>query len=249
MLSDEQIRFFRDSGYMRLPVTADSSDVEQIKSFLAACVKSGDPDVRHDSSRNITYISQIFQKHLLIRNIFTSSLVVESLQYLLGENIELLLNRHNHATLTPSGNRNMRFHRDILQWSRGIITVVLYLEEATVENGCTHVIPGSHLFPFVRKPNNGGTWMDEHEVYSGLGEQSLPVPMGKGGLLAFDGLMFHSPGTNRVKESLRPTIAMAYTSVDELLGSQEIPSRVLISGTRVYKGNIGIDQISGIQGK
>jgi phytanoyl-CoA hydroxylase len=237
MLSTEQVRFFRHSGYMRLPISVDSTDVEAIHRYIIECARSNNsPDVHLEG--DITYISQILKKHSLIESIFASASLLECLKCLLGDNIELLLNRHNHATLTPFGNRNVRFHRDILQWSRTVLSVILYLEEASVESGCTQIIPGSHLFPFIKKPNNGGTWMDEHEIYAGLAEQAVPVPMEKGGLLVFDGLIFHSPGPNQKQGSIRPVITMAYTSVDELLGIADIPSRLLVSGSRIYKGNV-----------
>lgn len=243
MLSADQVRFFRHAGYIRLPITVDAGDVDAIRTFVTEYARAHTSDVHLEG--DITYISQIIQKHSMIKAVFTSASLLEYLKCLLGDNIELLLNRHNHATLTPSGNRNVRFHRDILQWSRTVLSVILYLEEATVESGCTNIIPGSHLFPFIRKPNNGGTWMDEHEIYGGLAEQAIPVPMKRGGFLVFDGLVFHSPGSNQEQGSIRPVITMAYTSVDELLGITEIPSRLLVSGSRIYRGNVNYAEASG----
>ena len=44
-------------------------------------------------------------------------------------------------------------HRDVRQWSRTICTVLFYLEETTVENGCTIAVPGtSRGVSVTRKP-------------------------------------------------------------------------------------------------
>jgi phytanoyl-CoA hydroxylase len=148
----------------------------------------------------------------------------------------MLKNRHNHASISPKYSDPPRLHRDVLQWSRSIVTVIVYLEETTLENGCTHIIPGSHYLPFVGTPNNGGTWMDEHSVYFDLLNQSLPVPMTSGGILFFDGLTFHGVGVNTT-DNTRMSVTMAYHSVDELCKGDINSYQLLVRGDRIYKGN------------
>jgi hypothetical protein len=46
----------------------------------------------------------------------------------LGPNIELVENRHNHLSIYRAPG-NDRLHRDVLQWSRSILTVLLYLSD------------------------------------------------------------------------------------------------------------------------
>src|SRR5207248_208033 len=105
------------------------------------------------------------------REAMTSPLVLEPLACLLGPNIELVLNRHNHATLRLGGEGTSYFHRDVLQWSRPILTILYYLEETNLENGCTWIVPGTHLLP-GRTENS--LEKDAEVVRSGLLEQRLP---------------------------------------------------------------------------
>ena len=71
--------------------------------------------------------------------------ILNPLESLLGSNIEFVLNRHNHIYLRDAGStHSLELHRDVRHWSRTIATVLIYLEETNLENGCTRVVPGSH---------------------------------------------------------------------------------------------------------
>jgi len=159
------------------------------------------------------------------------------LTLLLGPNIDFLLNRHNHITFNRYGETVFRLHRDVLQWSRSVVTALVYLEDSNLSNGCTHIVPTSQYLPFVGTPNNGGTWMDEHSVYKDLISQNIPVIAEKGDVLFMDSLMFHSVGMNNSNQT-RISLNLAYTSVDELLPLDYSKYRVLVKGERLYRGNI-----------
>src|SRR5205823_3156900 len=104
--------------------------------------------LQRDREGRVVRISDLLDRDAIFREVGTSPLVLDPLESLLGPNIELIKNRHNHATLrTNSATQGDSLHRDVRQWSRTICTVLFYLEETTVENGCTLVVPGTHLFP------------------------------------------------------------------------------------------------------
>ncbi len=158
-------------------------------------------------------------------------LVLDPLESLLGPNIELIKNRHNHATLRlASEDRPERMHRDVRQWSRTIVTVIFYLEETTVENGCTLVVPGSHHFPGV-----GGRLYDESWTLDLL-DQALPAPMPEGGMLVIDSMIMHGVGQNHT-DGTRMSMTMGYHSVDEI-SDMVNPHRMLVRGERPYDGNV-----------
>ncbi|HZI20635.1 MAG TPA: phytanoyl-CoA dioxygenase family protein [Pyrinomonadaceae bacterium] len=235
-LTQEQVRFFRHNGYLKLPYTLPVSMVEQLKGAIDNALRERIHPYSTDEFGRIIKLSSLAARAPVFMEVITSALILDPLESLLGPNIELTLNRHNHATLTLKGAAPPRLHRDILQWSRSLVSTIIYLEESTVENGCTRIIPGSHFLPFVGTPNNGGTWMDEHSVYADLLNQALPIPMPRGGVLIFDSLAFHSAGVNTT-EGTRLSLTLAYHSVDELTGAQYDSTRLLVRGERLYRGN------------
>jgi len=234
-LTEQQIRFFRQTGYFKLGDRIPTEMVCALKKVIVGDIESRIPPFKTDRAGGIVRLDQLIDRDPIFRDLCTYPPVLGALVSLLGPNVELTRNRHNHATINRRG-PSPRLHRDVLQWSRDIVTMVVYLEDAGIENGCTHVLPASQYLPFVGTPNNGGTWMDEHSMYADLLSQAVPIPMSEGGVLLFDGLAFHSNGENTT-EHTRISVCMGFRSVDELSANSEDPKLALIHGERIYRGN------------
>ena len=231
-LTDDQIRLFRHNGYVKLPTRLAEALVERVKAAVWRDIRGEVPPVMRDRHGRVVRISAIWDRDPVFREALTCAEVLDPLESLLGPNIELITNRHNHATLRLAGEGSEYFHRDVLQWSRSIVTVLFFIEATTVENGCTLVVPGTHLLPATT------TLRLREDVgieASGVLEQALPVPMPAGGLLAIDSMIYHSAGVNET-QGTRLSLTMGYHSVDEL-ADVENPKRVLVRGSRVYIGN------------
>lgn len=193
------------------------------------------PPLRIDGLGRVARLDSLIQRDPILQSFFCSPQILDPLESILGPNIELTLNRHNHATRNLRGSNRVRLHRDVLQWSRSLVSAILYLDDSTIETGCTHLIPGSHYLPFIGTPNNGGTWMDEHSVFADLIDQAIPVPMQQGSILLFDSLVFHTVGEN-TNENPRMSLCVGYHSVDELAESSN-PKSILVRGEHLYRGN------------
>lgn len=235
-LTQQQIRFFRDTGYLKISEKVPTEDLERMRRVIVQHIDECIPPFKLDSSGSINRLDQVVTRDPVFKHVFCSPLILNPLESLLGPNIELVLNRHNHATVNSHGNTKFRLHRDILQWSRSVVTVIVFLDDADTDNGCTHLIPGSHFLPFIGTPNNGGTWMDEHSVYGDLLEQALPIPVSRGGVIMFDSLVFHTIGENR-SDRTRMSVCMGFRSVNELSGVKNDPKCMLVLGDRIYRGN------------
>ncbi len=207
-----------------------------MREVVEAEAAAGVGPLRRNEASRVTRLDSILNRDPVFMEVFTSETILQPLKSLLGPNIELVLNRHNHATFNRSGEAVTRLHRDVLQWSRAVVTVIVYIDTATPETGCTRLVPGSHFLPYVGTPNNGGTWMDEHSVFADLIDQAVPIPMSKGGVLLLDSLVFHTAGQN-CTPSTRLSVCCAYHSVDELSGVASDPKKLLVCGERLYRGN------------
>lgn len=73
-----------------------------------------------------------------------------------------------------------------------IIGVWIALDEATIENGCMHIMPGWHKTPRVHFTRRDWQLCDS-EI---LGRKCLAVPLKPGGCLFFDGKMPHGTPPN-----------------------------------------------------
>jgi ectoine hydroxylase-related dioxygenase (phytanoyl-CoA dioxygenase family) len=231
-LTPEQIAFFRHVGFLKLPAELPGPLVESLKATVQRQIREVVEPVKRDSRGRVVRLSNIWERDPMFREALTCDAVLDPLEALLGPNIELLTNRHNHACLRLADDGTAYLHRDILQWTRSLVTVIFYLEETTLENGCTWAVPGTHFLPGRAALSLEG---DEALRRTGLLEQAVPLPMRAGGLLAMDSLVFHGAGLNRT-EGTRISLTAGYHSMDELSDTPD-PKRVLVRGERFYRGN------------
>jgi ectoine hydroxylase-related dioxygenase (phytanoyl-CoA dioxygenase family) len=230
-LAPEQVQLFRNNGFLKLKDPLPEETVARLKAAIWRDIEGAvEPVVRNREGR-IVRISNVIDRDEVFREVAAHPLVLDPLEALLGPNIEFIKNRHNHATLrTAAENIAEGLHRDVRQWTRTIYTVLFYLEETTVENGATLVVPGTHHFPGVV-----GKRLYSEEWARNLMDQAVPVPMPAGGMLIIDSMVFHCVGENRTGGT-RMSMTMGYHSVDEI-ADMENPKRILVRGQRPYAGN------------
>ena len=230
-LTSEQAHLFRHNGFLKLEDRLPEEQVKRLRKAIWRNIREEvEPAVR-DSEGRIVRLSGVVDREPVFLETATCALVLDPLESILGPNIELIKNRHNHATLRlASENRPEGLHRDVRQWSRTIFTVIFYLQETTVENGCTLVVPGSHHFPGVDGRLYGEAWTRR------LLDQAVPVPMPEGGMLVIDSMIMHGVGQNRT-DGTRMSMTAGYHSVDEIADLVN-PHRMLVRGERPYDGNV-----------
>ena len=235
-LTTDEFRFFRYNGFLKLPWRLPAELVEAIRKQAADDIEQEVEPLVRDYRGDVMRLSAIWERGGAIREALGGREVVPALQSLLGPDVEYILNRHNHLTLRRRDDRtamSIELHRDVGNWSRTICTILFYLEDTTLENGCTQVIPGSHLLPDFApglRAENDPWWID-----SGLLEQRISIPMPAGGLLAIDSMLAHAAGRNRT-DGTRMTLTAGYHVVDHHAGDWD-PKRVVVCGERVYRGN------------
>jgi ectoine hydroxylase-related dioxygenase (phytanoyl-CoA dioxygenase family) len=227
-LTPEQVWLFRLAGFVKLPEGLPPATVGALRAAIEEDIERAvEPLVRNREGR-IVRLSNVLDRAPIFREVATSPLVLEPLTDLLGPDIELIRNRHNHATLRLPDPQAERLHRDVPQWSRGIVTVLFFLEESTCEKGCTQLVPGSHLLPWAADPAAA--------IERGrLGDQVVRAEMPEGGLLVIDSLLWHGVGPNRTGQT-RMSMTMGYHSADDL-ASVDDPQRVVVRGQRRYAGH------------
>jgi len=235
LLTHEQARFFRSQGYYRLPGVFDKQETAELRDF----VRQESDNERKKGEYGLKLYGLYDRNPELMNKVIGKSALVGALESVVGPNIVFVKNRHNHATINDhQGEPAEGMHRDILQPTRGLVTAAVYLQDSTIENGATRVVPGSHEFPFVgvSQENGGGTWMAEHDEYEGLEDQAVSITMSEGGVLLFNGLLFHGVGSNQSGEP-RISMTLGFRSADELDAAPDMTRQVMVSGQHLYRGN------------
>ena len=104
-----------------------------------------------------------------------------------------------------------------------MVTAWVAVTEATVENGCLQVIPGSHRGEmFGHCPTTGQVAIPEASM---AGRRARPLPVGAGGVVLFHPLTIHGSLANRTA-GIRWSFDIRYSATGEPTGRPMFPSFV-----------------------
>ncbi len=129
----------------------------------------------------------------------------------------------------PGGGREKPWHQDKAFFDMAIdspvVGVWIALDAATPENGCMHVIPGSHHDGPVVHWDRRDWQICDNDIET---VRDMMVPLEPGGVLLFDGLIHHGTPTNRTN-TRRRAVQFHYTNTHVVHTSTE--ARMAIFGT------------------
>jgi phytanoyl-CoA hydroxylase len=244
-LTAEEFFLFDHNGYYLVKQALAPDVLDTLKATIARHAEERiTPIVCEDPKRpgfgingdipgaRVLRLSKVLTRDPVFRTAASSEKLMAVLQDLLGPNVDVVLNRHNHVTLRPPGAAQLEWHRDVANWSRPIISAVFYLENSTLENGCTWILPGSQHLLSYHAQLSGHARMDSLDQ---LGHQALPIPANAGDVLLMNGLALHGAGGNQTNAT-RMSMTLGYHAVDEL-GPREEPDKLLVAGERVLRHN------------
>jgi ectoine hydroxylase-related dioxygenase (phytanoyl-CoA dioxygenase family) len=169
-------------------------------------------------------VSKVFRVHREepFRAFATDSDLAEMVTQLLGTEREAVSCFLSQFIFKNPGAWGQPCHQDSFYFPftpmRPVVGVWLACTDATIENGCLWIVPGSHREPIHehvpdRRPNANVGYVEivDHDLSS-----AVPVEMHAGDLLLFDSYLMHFSTDNK---SSRPRTAMVYhyapTAIDD----------------------------------
>ena len=166
MVTEEQASFFDEKGYLKYGKVLEPSEVEALTDGLDQIVDielaGGDDSsvefsVGHrrtiketqDESRVLTQYVNMWKRDKEYEKTVRHPLITGIAKTLL-KTPEVRLWHDHIISKPPEDNGYFRFHQDFYGWPLSaprILSCWIALDDATVENGCMHVVPGSHRDP------------------------------------------------------------------------------------------------------
>jgi hypothetical protein len=147
--------------------------------------------------------------------------VVRALREVVGPNVKLM---QSMLFVKAEGKPGQAWHQDeshIPTRDRSLTAVWIALDDATVENGCLWVIPGSHragvLHPVREQHDPRYDCTDEAFGYAHREEDAVPVELPAGSALVFDGHLLHRSLPNTGRHGMRRALVTHYMSAESLL--------------------------------
>lgn len=157
----------------------------------------------------------------LMRRMLDHSRIVTMLTELLGPDVKAM---QSMLFVKGAGKPGQAWHQDehfIPTRDRSLIGVWIALDDATVDNGCLWMLPGSHeagiLYPTRA---HGDPRFDNGEEAYGFPyerEAGIPIEVKAGGVAFFNGYTLHRSLDNRRTEGFRRALVNHYMSARSLL--------------------------------
>jgi ectoine hydroxylase-related dioxygenase (phytanoyl-CoA dioxygenase family) len=171
ILTQEQVDCFHRDGYLRFTRVISDEQIERLRGELDRVIaeelereddgglppefryghdrKGQAPDASGRQPRAIHQYVNIWKVVPAFREVIHNPRITAAVRDLMG--VERIRLWHDQIISKPPGdNKKFAFHHDFYFWPMDrptMITCWLALDDATVANGCMHVIPGSHRDP------------------------------------------------------------------------------------------------------
>lgn len=192
-----------------------------------------------EGGRTPRRLKQAMSRDTIFAELVMSPEISNRMRQLLGPELAVPLAHHNCVmTKQPGYSSDTGWHQDIRYWSfenRNLVSVWLALGSETIDNGCLHVIPGTHKQDFDRERLDDELFLrpdlDENAT---LIDQKQPVELQCGDVLFFHARTFHAASRNHTdvpKYSVvftfrggnRPIAGTRSASLPELLLPPTVP--------------------------
>jgi phytanoyl-CoA hydroxylase len=147
--------------------------------------------------------------------------VVDVLTAVIGPNVKMM---QSMLFIKSEGKPGQAWHQDeahIPTRDRSLTAVWIALDDATVENGCLWVIPGSHrasvLHPVREQMDPRFDCTQEAFGFGYREADAVPIELPAGAALIFDGYLLHRSLPNTGHHGMRRALVNHYMSAESLL--------------------------------
>src|ERR1051326_8085182 len=216
-LTQEQIRSYRDDGFLFQPGFLSAAEVAELKGAVLDSVETmartvgkkkvagGDTDIEEKDD----FYSQVFTQRL---NLWRINPTVK--RYMLNPDLGRMLCQlegvkgfrvwHDQTLIKEPYGNPTSWHLDNPYWSfrsPHAISVWIALEDATLENGCMWFVPGTHKVANYESVGIGMNMGDLFKACPKMAEiDPVPVPMKAGDCSFHNGLAAHGAGANMTRK-------------------------------------------------
>lgn len=235
-IDDAQVRFFVEQGYLVVEGLVSPDEVEELRADTVHLARGGYPcenlqplpaDLTDDAAlRRILcihqphYISPVMEKYVKHAGIcdVLSKITAAHLPFWDGS-VKCM---QSMLFVKPPTFQGQAWHQDeiyIPTRDRSLIGAWIALDEATVENGCLWVIPGSHQpgYLYPQREHNEPEEYDFAKQSFGFDESlAVPVEVPVGSVVFFNGYLLHKSLKNR-SEVYRRVLVSHYMNAWSLL--------------------------------
>ena len=227
--SDQLAAQYRDDGFCVARSAVSPSEVNSlIDEAMRLCreeaMKLTGADAASGEADNMARFLAIHFPHKispLIRDTLAHPCIVDVLTRVIGPNVKSM---QSMLFIKHAGKPGQAWHQDedfIPTRDRSLGAAWIALDDATVDNGCLWVIPGSHqpgiLWPLRQHSNPEYDSIPESFDFPYGDTDAIAVEVPAGSIVFFHGYLLHKSLKNRRKAGFRRALVNHYMSAESLL--------------------------------
>lgn len=218
-LTDEQVRFYEEEGYLKVGRTLHPEGVRQM---LEQCMTAWNKE-KEGFDPGKTWLQNallvdIHKKSSLVRDFYFQGPLVEIMQQLIGPNIK---GATSQLTFKMRGNtKSFDWHQDNGYGELdpyNTISTLTALEDVDEETGCLRIVPGSHRQGQIRTEQVYDSKTKSRKAAISLEvdeSKAIPVPMKAGETLLFHCWTLHQSRGNFSQTRDRRILFLRYADAD-----------------------------------
>lgn len=258
--------FFHKNGYLIVENALSPEEVTTLRDEATRICRGDRGDVRgvtpaepdeddHDVLRRYLCIHFPHKISETMFGFLGHPAIADTLTNVIGPNVKCM---QSMLFIKASGKPGQAWHQDeyfIPTRDRSLTGAWIALDDATVENGCLWVIPGSHrhgiIWPQHEHNDRRFDCTGEAIDFPYTDDDAIPVEVKAGSILFFNGYLLHRSLPNYAKTGYRRVLVNHYMSAESLLpwhlpepgqhmGTNDHRDIVMIAGRDPYafKGTI-----------
>jgi len=232
-LPEEAVAFYRENGFLVIENCASRREIAELQSETTAVCRG-----ERGAFGGITAAApgetddEVLRRYLCIhfphkisetmKKCVAHPAYTDVLTRIIGPNVKCM---QSMLFIKASGKPGQAWHQDEYYIPTRDVSLTggwLAMDDATVENGCLWILPGSHrrkvLYP--QKPNEGDRRFDcagASYQFPYRDEDAVPVEVKAGSIVFFNGYLLHRSLPNHAKSGYRRVLVNHYMSADSFL--------------------------------
>lgn len=224
--------FYEENGYFVLPDALSTEEVEDLKAEALRICRGErgdfegiepmfDGDTEDDILRRYLCIHFPHKMSEVMHNYLATPKMVDVLTEIIGPNVKCM---QSMLFIKASGKPGQAWHQDedfIPTRNQSLTGGWIAMDDATIENGCLWIIPGSHkhgvLWPLEAQEDDRFDCSDESQGFPYTDADAIPVEVKAGSIVFFNGYTLHRSFPNRATSGYRRVLVNHYMSASSLL--------------------------------
>jgi ectoine hydroxylase-related dioxygenase (phytanoyl-CoA dioxygenase family) len=248
---EQTAREYRHAGYLTVGEFLDADLLAAARAETLAICRAMGPAGESDDDEAVLrrYLCVHFPHKVseLMRDIARHPAAVRALTEVIGPNVKMM---QSMLFVKSAGKPGQAWHQDethIPTRDRSLTAIWIALDDATVDNGCLWVIPGSHRSGVLHpdRDQHDARFDCTREAYGFSEADAVPVELTAGAAFVFDGHLLHRSLPNTARRGTRRALVNHYMSAESLLpwfppgaaepmGTLDHRDILLVAGTDPY---------------